>query len=139
MTELCLRSKASHGYDEAFIEACRRELTVDPAKPGIVVAEIGGVPAGMAEIFLSGEKAELMKLFVEPAHQGKGVGRALFEWAVEQARQHGARALSWDGDPGAVAFYEKMGGVIVGRSPSGSIPGRTLPRLELCLGDAAEA
>ena len=139
LTELCLRSKASHGYDEAFIEACRRELTVDALKPGIMVAEIGGAPAGMAEVSFSGEEAEMMKLFVEPAHQGNGVGRVLFEWVVEQARRHGARKLSWDGDPGAVPFYEKMGGIIVGRSPSGSIPGRTLPRLELRLGDAAEA
>lgn len=33
-------------------------------------------------------------------------------------------------DPFAVAFYEAMGMRITGESPSGSIPGRMLPRME---------
>ena len=28
LTELCLRSKAVWGYDAAFMQACRRELTM---------------------------------------------------------------------------------------------------------------
>ena len=138
LTELCLRSKASHGYDAAFIEACRRELTVDPGKPDIMVAELDGHCAGMAEIFVADGEAELMKIFVEPACHGKGVGRALFDWARSEAAGRGARVLALDADPGAVAFYEKMGAVIVGSSPSGSIPGRMLPRLELRLAAAAD-
>ncbi|WP_034657673.1 GNAT family N-acetyltransferase [Chelativorans sp. J32] len=136
LTELCLRSKASHGYDEIFIEACRAELTVDPLQPHLVVAELEGVPVGMAEISATGTEAELKKLFVEQHLQGKGLGRTLFEWAKAEAMKCGARVLAFDADPGAVAFYEKMGAVIVGRSPSGSIPGRFLPRLQLQLGTA---
>ncbi|MCC0041531.1 MAG: hypothetical protein H6880_05120 [Rhodobiaceae bacterium] len=33
-------------------------------------------------------------------------------------------------DPFAVAFYEAMGMRITGESPSGSIPGRMLPRMQ---------
>ena len=80
LTELCLRSKASHGYDEAFMAACREELTVDPGGGGLIaVAELNGECAGVAEMSLEGEKAELCKLFVDPLHQGKGVGRRLIE------------------------------------------------------------
>ena len=35
-----------------------------------------------------------------------------------------------DSDPEARPFYEAMGAVLVGDSPSASIPGRRLPRLE---------
>ena len=42
----------------------------------------------------------------------------------------GARAIGLDSDPHAVGFYEKMGLKVKGWSPSGSIPGRLLPRME---------
>ena len=141
LTELCLRSKAVHGYDAAFIAMCRAELTVRPDRPGheIVVAENDGKVVGMAEISIGGDEAELEKIFVEPGVIGTGVGRALFDWARLRAVEKGAIQLSWDADPGAVPFYRAMGAVEVGRSPSGSIPGRFLPRLRLDLGPVAAA
>ncbi|WEX09251.1 GNAT family N-acetyltransferase [Chelativorans sp. AA-79] len=139
LTALCLRSKASHGYDQTFMEACRKELTVDPSRPDIAVAEIDGLRVGMAEISVAGDEAELEKIFVEPACYEKGAGRMLFDWARTEAAKRGARVLTFDADPGAVAFYEKMGALIIGRSPSGSIPGRMLPRLRLRLNEAADA
>lgn len=140
LTQLCLRSKAAHGYDAAFMGACREELTVDPSGGALIaVAELDGERVGMAELSFAGPKAELAKLFVEPAHHGGGVGRALFAWAREEAAGRGARVLALDADPGAAAFYEKMGARMVGRSASGSIPGRTLPRFELPLAATARA
>ncbi|TWG92411.1 acetyltransferase (GNAT) family protein [Mesorhizobium sp. J18] len=135
LTELCLRSKAVHGYDAAFMEACRGELTVDPARPAsrIMVAEMDGVRAGIAEISFAGNEAELDKLFVELACQGKGVGKVLLDWAKSEAIKHGAGALVFDADPGACDFYEKQGAILESRTPSGSIPGRFLPRYRLPL------
>lgn len=42
-----------------------------------------------------------------------------------------------DAGPGAVGFYQAMGAERAGTAPSGSIPGRTLPRLRyrLCTDD----
>ncbi|WP_309084250.1 GNAT family N-acetyltransferase [Chelativorans sp.] len=119
--------------------ACREELTVNPGESHIAVAELDGFCAGIAEISVDGEHAELKKLFVDPALQGRGIGKVLFEWAKTEALRKGARVLALDADPGALAFYERMGGQIVGRSPSGSIPGRILPRLELRLCGTVEA
>ncbi|MCT7374334.1 GNAT family N-acetyltransferase [Chelativorans salis] len=133
MTSLCLRAKAVHGYDEAFIEACRNELTVDPTSSGLVVAEDGAIPVGLAEVVIAGERAELEKLFVEPECHGRGLGRRLFEWAKAEAKSHGACEIVIDSDPGAAAFYERMGAAVMGQSPSGSIAGRLLPRLRLPL------
>lgn len=32
LTDLSMRSKRSNGYDDAFMEACREELTVTPKR-----------------------------------------------------------------------------------------------------------
>jgi GNAT superfamily N-acetyltransferase len=134
LTALCLRSKAVHGYDGAFMNACRHELTVRVSSElAQTVAMLDGEVAGYAEISVGHGEAELEKLFVEPAAIGKGIGRRLFEWAKAEARERGAASMSVDSDPDAAGFYRSMGAVEVGSSPSGSIPGRFLPRLRLAL------
>jgi len=62
-------------------------------------------------------------------------------WAVpllRDARDHarclGYELLTIDADPYAEAFYVHGGAVRSGETPSGSIPGRMLPRLELAVG-----
>lgn len=59
--------------------------------------------------------------------------RALFDWAVAAARAAGARRMTIDTDPGAVPFYVRMGAGQARLVPSGSIPGRLVPRLEIAL------
>lgn len=136
LSELCMISKAYWGYDAAFMNACRDELTIGPAdfaRAQIQIADDGGKLAGMAQLQLQGAAAELDKLYVHPDFIGAGIGRALFDWAARQARDAGAKVMSIDADPDAAAFYRRMGAVDDGVSPSGSIPGRTLPRLRITL------
>ncbi|WP_342627298.1 GNAT family N-acetyltransferase [Nguyenibacter vanlangensis] len=136
LTALCLRSKAVWGYDQAFLDACLPELSMTPENitaSHVRVAESGGRVVGVACLEIHGRDAELDKLFVEPSQLGKGVGRALFTWAVETARRSGARALRIDCDPGAVPFYSRMGAEEDGLVPSGSIAGRMLPRMKVRL------
>jgi GNAT superfamily N-acetyltransferase len=134
--ELCLRSKAVWGYDADFVEACRRELSLakeDLGRTAVRVAEREGRPIGLAQVAVEGEIADLVKLFIEPDELGRGWGRLLFQWAVLTAREAGASRMTIDSDPGAVPFYVRMGARQVGLVPSGSIPGRSLPRLEVAL------
>ena len=135
LSALCLRSKASHGYDDDFMDACRDELAVrlPASNDGMIVAVVDGRLAGMAELSMSGTDAELEKLFVEPDFFRRGVGKALFGHIAEAAAARGACRLGLDADPGAVAFYRSMGAVETGSSESASIPGRYLPRMELAL------
>jgi GNAT superfamily N-acetyltransferase len=136
LTDLCLRSKAVWGYDEAFMQACRGELTLTVSimqSSHLQVAEIGGHLVGVAQVTVKGELAELDKLFVEPTRLRSGAGKALFEWATTTARDSGAVFMVIDADPDAVGFYRRMGAVDDGTAPSGSIPGRLLPRLKLQL------
>ena len=95
----------------------------------VAVAEQDGRLVGVAQIKVVGSEADLLKLFVEPTVLLSGIGRALFAWATELANSQGATRLSIEADPDAAPFYRRMGAQNVGVVPSGSIPGRMLPKL----------
>lgn len=130
LSALCLHSKAHWGYEAAFLEACRAELTLSAEEvcaPGLSVAERAGAVAGLVQVSVAGEEAELLKLFVAPERMGEGVGRALYDWARGFATAGGAVRMRIEADPGAVPFYDRLGARRVGFAPSGSIAGRRLP------------
>lgn len=136
LTELALRSKAYWGYDDDFIAACRDELTVqlgDIDAGRVIVAEVDGGLGGFSTLVGTPPVAEVEALFVEPEHIGAGfgIGTTLFAALCDAARGAGFTRLLIEADPNAAGFYEHLGAVKVGDRPSGSIPGRTLPLLEL--------
>lgn len=135
LTELAMRAKASWGYDQAFMAACRAELTMTPERLSawtVWVAEAEGKIAGMIALSRNGD-AEVEGFFVEPSLQGKGLGGALMTTLLEDCRAKSATTLMVDADPNAETIYARLGFATVGRSPSGSIPGRFLPRMMLVL------
>ena len=138
LSELCLRSKAVWGYDDAFMTACRTELTLRPDElqsTYLQVAVRDSTVVGLAQVKVADTDADLLKLFVEPALLRSGVGRLLFEWATARARGLGAVRMIIEADPGAAPFYERMGARYAGLAPSQSIPGRVLPRMQMDLGN----
>lgn len=135
-TQLCLRSKAHWGYDEAFIAACVDELTLtadDISRDAVALAHSGGALAGVAQVSNDADAFYLKKLFVDPDHMGRGVGRALFDWSVGAARDLGATRMIIEADPDAAPYYRAMSCRDAGAAWSGSIPGRSLPRLVIDL------
>ncbi|MBU1375978.1 MAG: GNAT family N-acetyltransferase [Alphaproteobacteria bacterium] len=135
LSALALRAKASWGYDAAFMEACRAELTLTPeqmARWTIWVAEADGAIAGMIALNLT-DGAVVEDFFVEPDVQGRGVGATLMATLLAACREAGVTTLEVDADPNAEGIYARLGFVTFARSPSGSIPGRTLPRMRLAL------
>jgi GNAT superfamily N-acetyltransferase len=134
--QLCLRSKAVWGYDDAFMTACRTELTLRPDElqsTHLQVAECETAVAGLAQVKVTDVDADLLKLFVEPALPRSGVGRLLFEWAIATARALGAIRMIIEADPGATPFYERMGARHAGFARSQSMAGRMLPRMQMDL------
>lgn len=130
LSALALRSKAHWGYSAEFLDAVREELTVTEEQLGdVTVAEADGRVLGFALLRVEGERAELDHLWVDEPWIGHGVGRTLLRAALADARARGARLVGLDADPGAEPFYAHHGAVTVERVPSGSIPGRTLPRM----------
>ena len=135
LTGLAMRSKASWGYSPEFMAACEAELTITAetiAAWTIWVAEADGRVCGMVALREGPDagSAELEDFFVEPDAQGRGVGSALMARLLETCRARGVVTLGLDADPNAEPIYHRFGFLTVGRSPSGSIPGRWLPRME---------
>jgi GNAT superfamily N-acetyltransferase len=136
LTDLALRAKASWGYDAAFMAACRDELTVTAQRLidwTFWVAEQGGAPVGIIALSHEGDVAELEDFFVDPAAHGHGVGTALMVALLAACRAKALTKVMVAADPNAEAIYQRLGYRTVGQIPSGSIPGRMLPRMELSL------
>jgi len=134
LSELCLRSKGVWGYDAGFMAACRAELAFHPddlTSSRIAVAERAGTIVGVVQVRMTGEEADLLKLFIEPSALRGGIGKVLFAWATDVARGMGATRLTIEADPDAAPFYRRLGARDAGLVPSGSIAGRMLPKLIL--------
>ena len=137
LTALALSAKASWGYDAAFMAACRAELTITAqslADWRVWVADDGTRVAGMIALSAKPGHAELEDFFVAPDTQGRGVGRALMDAFLAECSARGLSRVEVDADPNAEPIYARLGFRTIGRSPSGSIPGRFLPRMARDLG-----
>jgi len=140
LTDLCMRSKQSNGYDDAFMVMCAEELRVRDSwivDQDFWLAESkAGRLVGCIRLTVEddGVTGELETCFVDPHWQGQNIGRRLFETLHARAQDLKLTRIGLDGDPFAEPFYARLGFETIGRTPSGSIPGRTLPRMELKLG-----
>jgi GNAT superfamily N-acetyltransferase len=139
LLELCVRSKAAWGYDEAFMALVRIafEGMQEQVMAGDVWVATGadGEIAGMVALGPSEQPnaLDLDKLFVERQRIRTGVGRALLAHAIIEARRRGADRLTILADPYAAGFYERNGARWIGEAPSDAIPGRSLPLYEIKL------
>jgi GNAT superfamily N-acetyltransferase len=84
----------------------------------VLIAEIGGEPAGFALFHGTFSTWEcrpglwLEDLYVPPEHRGSGVGRALLVHLAEVAVARGCARLEWvalDWNELALGFYERLG------------------------------
>jgi GNAT superfamily N-acetyltransferase len=138
LSELCVRSKATWGYDEAFMALARAVLQVSPEQIAAgdvwVATAADGKVAGMVALGPSEPNTlDLDKLFVEPHRIRTGVGRVLLTRAIDEARRRGATRLTILSDPYAAGFYERNGARLIGKAPSDAIPGRSVPLYEIRL------
>lgn len=107
-----------------------------PPQGVILFAEAanGGIAGVVALRALDPYTAEMKRLFVRPAHQGTGLGRALAEAIIESARQRGYSRLRLDTLPSmgtAIQLYRKLGFVDIPQYTVNPVPGALY--LELAL------
>ena len=68
-----------------------------PPRGGLWLAWIDRVPAGCVALRpLCEDEAEMKRLYVSPAHRGRGIGRSLAGHVIGAARALGYRALKLD-------------------------------------------
>lgn len=81
----------------------------------VIVAELDDRLAGFAAVLIDDDVAELDGLFVEPQLWRRGIGAALIEVAVHEARRQGL-AMIVIANPSAREFYEKCGFAVEGEA-----------------------
>jgi ribosomal protein S18 acetylase RimI-like enzyme len=124
MREYAAHLNASVGGEHICVTTLEKELAALPgpyAEPAgaVLLAFVDDEPAGcvalkpvQTEANAAGE-AEMKRLWVRPAHQGRGLGRQLAEAALDLARQRGYSAIVLDTLPrtmqSAYALYRAMG------------------------------
>lgn len=85
------------------------------------LADDDGALAGFCKLRLQSDYSEysdaqkpigLCQLYTDPALTGKGIGAALMDWALVEARERGADAVQlsvWSENFGAQRFYQRYG------------------------------
>jgi GNAT superfamily N-acetyltransferase len=113
-----------HAFNQEFGEpappppalAERMRQLIDGGDTLVLLA--GGGPDGLAvlrfraAIWSSGQECYLAELYVTPARRGQGLGRALMEAALREARRRGADTMNIEVDEPDMAarrLYESLG------------------------------
>jgi ribosomal protein S18 acetylase RimI-like enzyme len=76
------------------------------------VALLDGVPVGLANVAVRGDRAWIGGIGVTPFGRRRGIGERLMRAVIDQARERGARVVQLEvieGNAPALALYEKIG------------------------------
>lgn len=118
----------TYTYDRDTDEATSRAMwMLDPPSRTVVAVDDGGTVLGTAKMNANhmggGAHIASASFMVDPAHGGRGVGRALGEYAVGWARTSGFRAMQFNAvvetNTHAVALWRSLGFEIMTTLPEG--------------------
>ena len=130
---------ASFGFSPCFqgFEAEVADLPGAYAPPGgaLVLALVEGQAAGCAALRrFDAQRCEAKRLYVRPRFRGLGMGRALLDWVIAEARTMGYREMVGDTIPQmavALAMYDRAGFERTGPYAEAPTPGAIYLRLKL--------
>lgn len=117
LTEIAHAAKRHWGYPERWIQNWRDILTMRPEFIAANVTYCAMEDARAVGFYLLTNESDglhLDHLWIAPHAMGRGIGRALFEHALEQTRRLGHPTLKIEADPNAEGFYTRMGARRVG-------------------------
>lgn len=136
LTQVALRSKAHWGYDDGFMARVAHMLTISEgyvAQWPMFVAQLDDEVVGFYGLRDTEGTLYLTDLWVLPQHIGFGLGRQLWNHAVDQVRRLKREAFLIAADPNAEPFYLRMGARRVGETDGGA--GRMIPLMRFDLSD----
>ena len=117
LTEIAHVAKRHWGYPERWIQSWRDILTMRPEFIATNVTYCAVEDSRAVGFYLLTNQSDglhLDHLWISPHAMGRGIGRALFEHALEQTKGLGHRTLKIEADPNAEGFYARMGARRVG-------------------------
>ena len=134
LTRIAHAAKRHWGYPESWIAAWRDVLTMRPEFIAGNISYCGSEDDRLVGFYVLTSEADglhLDHLWIVPEAMGRGIGRALFEHAVVQAKNLGVASIRIEADPNAEGFYERMGARRTGTAVS-EVEGtrRELPLME---------
>ena len=112
------------------------ELPGDYVSPGgcLLVAQRDEIVACVALRRLDPETCEMKRLYVRPTQRGLGLGRALADAVIDEARRMGYRRMRLDTLPSmteAAALYERLGFKEIEPYTANPVPGARFLQLAL--------
>src|SRR5262249_57304822 len=112
LTRIAHEAKRHWGYPDGWIALWTSVLTVSGdyiTQHDVFVGEVDHEIAGFYALTLESGQWQLDHLWVRPASMGHGLGRKLFEDAVDRLREVAAgTSLGIEADPKAESFYQDM-------------------------------
>lgn len=117
LTEIAFAAKRDWGYPERWIQTWRDILTM---RPEFIAANVAYFAMeddralGFYVLTTENDGMHLDHLWILPHAVSRGIGRALFEHAAQQAKRLGFQAIKIEADPNAEGFYQRMGAKRVG-------------------------
>lgn len=112
LTNIAVSAKRHWDYPEAWIQFWIPSLTISEeyiSQHETWISILNETPVGFYSLKNEGEDLYLDNLWVLPKYMGKGIGKALFEHALERCKIYKISILKIDADPNAQSFYERMG------------------------------
>ena len=135
--ELAAYEKMSHLMVATEAHILEHVFGPNPAAQ-VIIAYWDSVPVGFAlylrnfSTFLGQVGIYLEDLFVEPAHRGKGVGKALLARLAKIALDRGYGRLEWavlDWNTPSIEFYRSLGAVGLDEWTAFRLSGKALEKL----------
>jgi GNAT superfamily N-acetyltransferase len=117
LTEIAHAAKRHWGYPERWIQSWRETLTIRPdfiAGNVTFCAVEDSRTIGFYILTAESDGLHLDHLWVLPLAMRRGVGRALFNHAIDQAKRLGHTTILIESDPNAEGFYQRMGAERIG-------------------------
>lgn len=101
-------------YLDAF-----KKINTDPNQELIVLENEGSEIIGTMQLsfiqyltYRGGVRAQIEAVRIRADHRGQGIGKTMFQWAIDRARDKNAHLIQLTTDkqrPEAIAFYEDLG------------------------------
>jgi L-amino acid N-acyltransferase YncA len=120
-----VEAEETYAYPRGLTLETARPIWMEPAPSRVTVAELDGVIVGSAKTGPNrpgpGGHVATAAFMVDPAHAGKGVGRALAEDALAWATAQGYRSMQFNAvvetNSGAVHLWQSLGFEILATVP----------------------
>ncbi len=112
------RERFENPLPNSYLSAFK-QIDADTNQELVVMEDNSGKVIGTLQLsflqyltYQGGIRAQIEQVRVHESQRGKGLGRLLFEWAIERAKEKGAHVVQLTTDkkrPDALKFYENLG------------------------------